>query len=231
MRKCTILFLVANLVWAQTGLDKLILKDGTEYLGKYLRVEEKTVYFKQKEGIAFQPISMKLVAILELKDGRILIDKGMLTKQTTLNFEQYQKLTNEEKAVFVEIKAVYNAKKEARKWNLYLPLSSATFFSLGQIFGAGWVVPQAEDHGVLAYLGFCAASLGLPYYLLKLDRSNIKSVSSEQIKLYEKVFIKEYKKSKLKYFITSFALTGIVGAGLFALTFSLGGGDFGPGLL
>ena len=111
MRKCTILFLIASLVWAQTGLDKLTLKDGTEYLGAYSRVEEKTVYFKQKEGIAFQPVSMKLVAILELKDGRVLIDKGMLTKQTTLKFEQYQKSTNEEKVVFVEIKAVYNAKK------------------------------------------------------------------------------------------------------------------------
>ena len=231
MREYIILFLVTGIVWAQTGLDKLVLKDGTEFLGEYSRIEERIVYFKQKEGLAFQPISMKLISILELKDGRVLIDKSLLTKQTTLNFEQYQRLTNEEKAVFVEIKAVYNAKKEARKWNLYLPLSSATFFSLGKIFGAGWVVPQAEDHGVLAYLGFCTVSLGIPYYFLKLNRNNIKSVSSEQIELYEKVFIKEYKKSKLKYFITSFALTGIVGAGLFALTFSLGGGDFGPGLL
>ena len=107
MRKCIILFLITGILWAQTDFDKLILKDGTEYLGQYSRVEEKTIYFKQKEGIAFQLISMKLVAILELKDGRVLIDKGMLTKQTTLNFEQYQKLTNEEKAVFVEIKAVY----------------------------------------------------------------------------------------------------------------------------
>ena len=231
MRKYIILFLITGIVWTQTGLDKLVLKDGTEFLGEYSRIEERVVYFKQKEGLAFQPISMKLISILELKDGRVLIDKSLLTKQTTLNFEQYQKLTNEEKAVFVEIKAVYNAKKEARKWNLYLPLSSATFFSLGQIFGAGWVVPQAEDHGVLAYLGFCTVSLGIPYYFLKLNRNNIKSVSSEQIELYEKVFIKEYKKSKLKYFITSFVLTGIVGAGLFVLTFNLGGGDFGPGLL
>tara|TARA_B100000886_G_scaffold330556_1_gene281105 strand:+ start:2625 stop:2879 length:255 start_codon:yes stop_codon:yes gene_type:complete len=84
---------------------------------------------------------------------------------------------------------------------------------------------------VLAYLGFCAANLGLPYYLLNLDRNDNKSVSLEQIELYEKVFIKEYKKSKLKYFITSFAITGVKGAGLFGLTFSLGGGDFGPGLL
>ena len=92
------------------------------------------------------------------------------------------------------------------------------------------MVPQAEDHGVLAYLGFCAASLGLPYYLLKLDRKNIKSVDLEQSKLYEKVFIKEYKKSKLKYIITSSVLTGILGAGILVSTFRLGGGDFGPGL-
>ena len=139
MRKCAILFLIASFVWAQTGLDKLVLKDGAEYLGHYSRIEQKTVYFKQKEGIAFQPVSMKLVAILELKDDRALVDKGLLTKQTTLNFEQYPRLTNEEKAVFVEIKAAYNTKKEARKWSLYLPLSSATFFSLGQIFGQdGW---------------------------------------------------------------------------------------------
>ena len=73
----------------------------------------------------------------------------MLTRQTTLNFEQYQKLTNEEKAVFVEIKAVYNAKKEARKWNLYLPLSSATFF----ISNFDRMGDSTKDHGVLAYLG------------------------------------------------------------------------------
>ncbi len=53
MRKCTILFLISSLVWAQTGLDKLILKDGTEYLGRFSRVKGKTVYFKQKEEIAF----------------------------------------------------------------------------------------------------------------------------------------------------------------------------------
>ena len=113
MRKCIILFLITGIIWAQTGLDKLVLKDGTEFLGEYSRIEERIVYFKQKEGLAFQPISMKLISILELKDGRVLIDKSLLTKQTTLNFEQYQRLTNEEKAVFVEIKAVYNAKKRS----------------------------------------------------------------------------------------------------------------------
>ena len=136
MRRYIVLLLITGTVWSQNDFDKLVLKDGTEYLGEYSRIEKRVVYFKQKEGLAFQPVFMKLVSILELKDGRVLIDEGLLTKQTTLNFEQYEKLTNEEKAVFVEIKAVYNAKKEARKWNLYLPLSGAMFFSLGQIFGA-----------------------------------------------------------------------------------------------
>ena len=102
MRKCIILFLITGILWAQTDFDKLVLKDGTEYLGEYSRIEERVVYFKQKEGLAFQPVFMKLVSILELKDGRVLIDEGLLTKQTTLNSEQYEKLTNEEKEVFIE---------------------------------------------------------------------------------------------------------------------------------
>ena len=73
MRKYIILFLITGIVWTQTGLYKLVLKDGTEFLGEYSRIEERVVYFKQKEGLAFQPISMKLISILELKDGRTVM--------------------------------------------------------------------------------------------------------------------------------------------------------------
>ena len=87
MRRYIVLLLITGTVWSQTDFDKLVLKDGTEYLGEYSRIEERVVYFKQKEGLAFQPVFMKLVSILELKDGRVLIDTVMLTGQTTLNFE------------------------------------------------------------------------------------------------------------------------------------------------
>ena len=40
MRIYVVLFLITGTVWAQTGLDELVLKDGTEYLGKYLRTEK-----------------------------------------------------------------------------------------------------------------------------------------------------------------------------------------------
>ena len=46
MRKYIVLLLDAGTVWVQTGLDKLVLKNGTEYLGEYLKIEKDIIYFK-----------------------------------------------------------------------------------------------------------------------------------------------------------------------------------------
>ena len=35
MRIYIVLLLITGIVWAQTDYDKLVLKDGTEYLGEY----------------------------------------------------------------------------------------------------------------------------------------------------------------------------------------------------
>ena len=40
MCKYLVLTLIIGTVWAQNGLDKLVLKDGTEYFGKYLKKEK-----------------------------------------------------------------------------------------------------------------------------------------------------------------------------------------------
>ena len=50
MRRCLALLLIIGTAWAQTGLDKIVLKDGTEYLGKYLRTEKRLVYFNQHKS-------------------------------------------------------------------------------------------------------------------------------------------------------------------------------------
>ena len=50
MRKCIILFLITGIVWAQAGLDKLVLKDGQKYLGKCSDIDDKTVYFKPESA-------------------------------------------------------------------------------------------------------------------------------------------------------------------------------------
>ena len=41
MRRYIVLLLITGTVWAQTDLDKLVLKNGTEYLGEYSRKDFK----------------------------------------------------------------------------------------------------------------------------------------------------------------------------------------------
>ena len=66
MRRYIILFLIIGIVWAQTEFDKLVLKDGTTYLGEYSNTEKEMVYFKPQNTFAFQtPDFDKLF----LKDG------------------------------------------------------------------------------------------------------------------------------------------------------------------
>ena len=72
MRRCLALLLIIGTAWAQTGLDKIVLKDGTEYLGKYLRTEKRLVYFNQhksKNERLARIISIQDVNTLQLMDG------------------------------------------------------------------------------------------------------------------------------------------------------------------
>jgi hypothetical protein len=78
MRRYIVLLLITGIVWAQTDYDKLVLKDGTTYLGEYIKIEGEIVFFKPLEGLykkeAFEPVPVKLIKKLQLKDGQILFD-------------------------------------------------------------------------------------------------------------------------------------------------------------
>ena len=89
------LLLFIGFVWGQADLDKLVLKDGTTYLGEYSKTEGKIVYFKPQNAFTFQPISVKVIRRLELKDGQIIVLNG---KVKSLALEEYQKLNTKEKA-------------------------------------------------------------------------------------------------------------------------------------
>ena len=113
MRKYIVLLLITGTVWAQTGLDKLVLKGGgthegtgIQYLGEYLKIDLKlnTLYFKPQGASGFQPVPIKSIHTLQLKDGRILIDYGSVNRKTYLNSLEYEKLTVEEKAVYNDLK-------------------------------------------------------------------------------------------------------------------------------
>ena len=84
MRRYIVLLLITGIVWAQTDFDKLVLKDGTTYLGEYSKIEEEIVYFKPQNAFAFQPISIKQIQTLKLKDGHFIIGD-------ILTYEEYQK--------------------------------------------------------------------------------------------------------------------------------------------
>jgi len=73
MRRYIVLLLITGIVWAQTDFDTLVLKDGTTYFGECSKIEGEMVYFKPQNAFAFQPISIKKIKILQLKDGQILI--------------------------------------------------------------------------------------------------------------------------------------------------------------
>ena len=113
MRRYIVLLLITGTVWAQTGLDKLVLKDGSthkgtgiEYLGEYLKMNHNLtkVYFKPQGTSEGQPVPIKLLHTLQLKDGRVIIHKGSIRGKTFFNSLEYEKLTIEQKAVYDELR-------------------------------------------------------------------------------------------------------------------------------
>jgi len=91
------LLLFIGLAWGQADFDTLILKSGTTYFGEYSKIKGKKVYFKPQNAFAFQPIPVKRIERLELKDGQITVLDG---KVNSLTLEEYQKLSTKEKAIY-----------------------------------------------------------------------------------------------------------------------------------
>ena len=96
MRRYIVLLLITGILWAQTDFDILILKDGTTYFGEYSKIEEEIVYFKPQNAFAFQPISIKQVERLELKDGRVAVLDSKA-------FEEYKKNTGCVNGIFFSL--------------------------------------------------------------------------------------------------------------------------------
>jgi hypothetical protein len=102
MRRYIVLLLITGIVWAQTDFDKLVLKDGTTYLGEYYKIEEEIVYFRHQDALAFQPISIKLIQTLQLKDGQFIIDPvfaSAVAPNIPFAIEEYQKLSTKAKVI------------------------------------------------------------------------------------------------------------------------------------
>ena len=60
-----------------TDFDILILKSGTTYFGEYSKIEGEIIYFKPQNAHSFQPISIKQIQTLKLKDGHFIIGEQL----------------------------------------------------------------------------------------------------------------------------------------------------------
>ena len=73
-----------TLNYSITNFDILILKSGTAYFGEYSKIEEEIVYFKPQNAHSFQPISIKQIQTLKLKNGHFIIGGKLNTKRIVL---------------------------------------------------------------------------------------------------------------------------------------------------
>ena len=116
MRRFIVLLLITGTVWAQTGLDKLVLNDGTETLGVYSKVKENLVYFKSTGELAYQGVPINRIRSLQLRDGKTIIEDEYIKIRTILDY----------KHLSIKDKAIYDAKKDARIWILFPPTAVLT---------------------------------------------------------------------------------------------------------
>ena len=211
------LLLFIGLAWGQntteieSNFDRMVSKGGTIYLGEFSRIEKNTIYFKPTKASAFQGVPINQVQSLKLKDGKVIIKNGnVLSLIKDIN---YEKLSLEEKAI-------YDAKSDAGRWILYPPVALT--------FGAMMLGSHQEPWNDLAAIfAISAASLAGPYYLFsRLDRKPTQNLKLKDEELYEKIYLKEFRKRKLINIIASSIVTCTLGPILYFSSVSSGLGNY-----
>ena len=166
MRRYIVLFLITGTIGAQTGLDKLVLKDGTEYHGDYLKHKRKIIYFKRQGIPKVQKIHINIIKSLKLKDDTIIINFGKIME---ISSAENIELTTERKAV-------YDAKKDAQKWLAYPPLAliSAAGLSTSTFYiGEGILDPSDETILLQSVFVGLFGLVGSYHLFIKLEKRSI----------------------------------------------------------
>ena len=222
MTKQLTLLRFIGLAWGQntteieSNFDRMVSKGGTIYLGEFSRIEKNTIYFKPTKASAFQGVPINQVQSLKLKDGKVIIKNGNVL--SLIKVINYEKLSLEEKAI-------YDAKSDAGRWILYPPVALGTF---GAMMGGSNEEPWEDLAAIFAISG---ASLAGPYYLFsRLDRKPTQNLKLKDEELYEKIYLKEFRKRKLINIIASSIVTCTLGPILYfsSVSSGLSGGGGGP---
>ena len=220
MKKVLLFLIIFSFVFAQDEPDEIILKTGKRHLGQFRDIIGSVVLFtprgmEQENGEYFyQKIPINTIQSLDLSDGSLVVYNGKMV--------QYEP---------IEAMAFKDAQERSiAKWNLYIPLVGAS------AYGVLWAIDEFTSDLGLPPQVLGAASLLIPYPILKIGGNKIRYPKSIQTgkgkRTYKKVYTKTLNKRINKMVVGSIALVAIVGGGLFYYFISnldFGSSDCGAG--
>ena len=207
--------------------DTLITKKGKIYFGIIVNDDSKYIEFQPQNWTSTTKISHDKIGKLINSDGEVLIQNSFkpikIVNSAKFNYSSMN----------IEEKAIYDAKKNATRWIAYpilgIPISgglaTATFFIFEDTFRAPDDVALAfgtTGGGLLGLIGF--------YHLFsELDEKIMGNTSTENIELYERTYIEEYKKKKLQNIFIGSALISLTTVAIIAIINPFGGmGNYDP---
>ena len=218
MRRYIVLLLITGIVWAQTDFDKLVLKDGTIVI-RNGKIEGEKVFFKTKDAFALQPVSLKQIEKLELKDGQILYDVSNV--KYSLALEDYQALSAKEKGIY---DAKYN--KSMGHWILYCPLViGGLSIGIALVYFSGEKLMSESDVFSTSSSSSFVGISGISYLALKSkDRTDFEklNLNHKEKEIYEKAYLNTVSKRRLKYIVGCVIVPAAVAVVVTGMSFTLG---------
>ena len=202
--------------------DTLITKKGRIYFGTIVNDDSKYIAFQPQNWTSTTKISHNKIGKLITRDGAVLIQNSFkpITRDGAVliqnSFKPIEIINNAKfnySSMNTEEKAIYDAKKNATRWIAYpilgMPISAglatATFFIFEDTF-------RAPDDAALAIATVGGGSLGLigsHNLFRKLDKKNTENTDIENIELYDRIYIEDYKKEKLKNIVIGSGILGL----------------------
>ena len=211
------------------GQDVLHLKSGESYKGTFYGKVGEDIVFKVEGETSTKKFSINDVETIVTKNGELSypfdvpkIANDAKKNSLTLEEEEYQKLSINEKAIYDA--NLYNLKH----WALYGSISTI-IFSGNNLF-------RSLTGKYFISKGSLAASLTISYFVLNREENLYKSMGSfyfltymtdSEKEFYEQAYSKRLKERKIKYIVRSVAVTGILCYVILGAAFSDFSLDFG----
>ena len=220
--------------------DTLITKQGKQYIGKVIDSDSKSVKFSysgwdspkrfylNSAEVFLEPKVPKSYPIYEASKTYIYKNyknykdnKNKLKKEKKIFLMEARKNSS----FLIKEKAIYDAKRKARKWVMYPTLAGVISLSCISIFDADFGNPIEGSIGG-------ALSVALPYFTLDTWDKNsetqliLHNYNDSEKEIYHSVYKKTFKRKKLLYSALGIPVAAGVGFILFMSTFDL---DFSGG--